>query len=129
MIKNNLVRIEVRGTRYEVREYSAVENVSANGTVDLFSWVGASSSLTGSAAYGINFSDYGEREIYGSVAGEELKKNWGEYIGEGYRTLKPNEWNYLFHIRESGATVAGTTDFFAVQHLRNHLIHGWFTYV
>ena len=74
--------------------------VSTAGTVDLFGWVGESSSL---AAYGINNSfnlfDYGE-------VNDGLKIDWGTLTiggGEGHswRTLTNDEWVYLFNTRNN----------------------------
>jgi hypothetical protein len=52
--------------------------ISANGTVDLFGWVGANSSFTEAAAYGITFSK--EETGYGNIAGESLKYDWGSLV-------------------------------------------------
>ena len=74
--------------------------VSANGTVDLFGWVGASSSWTGAAQYGIsNSTETGETENYGNKAGvdgETLKSDWGNTIGGGWRTPTNDEWSSIF---------------------------------
>lgn len=77
--------------------------VSANGTVDLFGWVGAS----GVDAYGISNRE-GAVDYYGNVNDEELKSDWGNCIGAGWRTLTNDEWHYLLSERTSGATVNGT---------------------
>ncbi|MBR4438196.1 MAG: hypothetical protein IKS79_03720 [Bacteroidales bacterium] len=91
-----------------------------NVTVDLFGWVGASSSWTGAAMYGIsNKTDLGTVDGYGNVKQEELKSDWGNTIGSGWYTLTSAEWNYLLHLdaatpwnkdkgRMSGSTVNGT---------------------
>lgn len=80
--------------------------VSANGTVDLFGWVGASSSWTGAAMYGISNSTATNAENgYGTVADEALKSDWGNTIGAGWRTLSSNEWKYILSDRASGSTV------------------------
>ena len=75
-------------------------SLSAAGTVDLFNWVGASSSLMGDAAYGINKG--------GDNAGEGLKTDWGTMFGAGWRTLSKDEWNYVFNTR-SGVRYAKAT--------------------
>ena len=80
--------------------------VSQNGTLDLFSWVGASAEFTGAAQYGITFTN--DEDNMGTNASESLKSDWGELIGGGYRTLTADEWDYVFNVRESGATVVGT---------------------
>ena len=80
--------------------------VSTNGTVDLFGWVGASSSFTGGAQYGISNSD--TDSDYGTSASESLKSDWGETIGTGWRTLTKYEWVYLFYTRTTGGTVDET---------------------
>ena len=79
--------------------------VTANGTVDLFGWVGASSSWTSAAKWGISASKISAD--YGTVNGEALKSDWGNVpgIGTGWRTLTKAEWEYLFNER----TVKGGT--------------------
>ncbi|MCK8623354.1 hypothetical protein [Prevotella sp. E13-27] len=72
-------------------------SLSAAGTVDLFNWVGASSSLTGDAAYGINKGD--------DNAGEGLKTDWGNMFGAGWRTLSKDEWDYVFNTRSTTSDV------------------------
>ena len=89
--------------------------VSANGTVDLFSWVGESSPLTSAAQYGISNSS--TSSDYGSVAEEALKSDWGNTIngtpnagGYTWRTLTRDEWDYVCNTRASDATVNGTSN-------------------
>ena len=85
--------------------------VSANGTVDLFGWVGNSSSWTGAAQYGISNSyDTGAENGYGTGATENLKSDWGNTVGSGWRTLTGAEWAYLFNTRASGSTVNDTSN-------------------
>lgn len=87
--------------------------VTANGTVDLFGWVGASSSWTSAAKWGISASN--TSADYGNVDDEALKSDWGNVpgIGTGWRTLTggdtDREWNYLFNTR-SASTVNGVND-------------------
>ena len=81
-------------------------SVSAAGTVDLFGWVGESSTLTGAAQYGISKSNT-TYDGYGSVAGESLKSDWGNTIGKGWRTLTSDEWAYLLNTR-AASTVNST---------------------
>lgn len=73
--------------------------VTANGTVDLFGWVGASSSWTSAAQWGISASI--TSADYGTVDDEALKSDWGNVpgIGTGWRTLTKAEWEYLFNER------------------------------
>ena len=86
--------------------------VSANGTVDLFGWVGASNTTwSGAAMYGIsNSTTTNSTDTYGNVTDEALKSDWGNTIGSGWRTLTTDEWYYLFKLRASGSTVNGTSD-------------------
>lgn len=86
--------------------------VSANNvTVDLFGWVGASSTWTGAAQYGIsNSTATNNTNGYGNVATEALKSDWGNTIGSGWRTLTSAEWTYVFNTRTSGSTVNGTAN-------------------
>lgn len=62
--------------------------VSANGTVDLFGW------STGEN-YGIGGSNNG------------AFVDWGGAIGGGWRTLKKDEWNYLFTERTNAENLYG----------------------
>lgn len=83
--------------------------ISGTGTVDLFGWVGASSTWTGAAQYGISKSyDTNNTDGYGNVADEALKSDWGNTIGGGWRTLTKDEWSYLFSTSRSGSTVLGS---------------------
>lgn len=95
---------------------NAAGNTSINGngtvnannvTVDLFGWVGNSSSFTGVAQYGISKSK--TEGDYSSNSNDILKSDWGNTIGTGWYTLTSTEWNYLFS-RSSGSTVNGTSD-------------------
>ena len=88
--------------------------VSTNGTVDLFGWVGASSTWTGAAQYGIsNATATSSTDTYGNVEGEALKSDWGTQAisngggtaNSGWRTLTKDEWEYLLFTRLSGSTV------------------------
>ena len=71
--------------------------VSENGTVDLFGWVGASSTVltNGAAMYGISNSR--TYEDYGNIPNDVLKSDWGTLFGSGseYTTLTASEWCYL----------------------------------
>ena len=97
---------------------NAAGNTSVNGngtvsasnvTVDLFGWVGASSTWTGAAQYGISNSTATDNtDGYGNVAREALKSDWGNTIGTGWFTLSSDEWQYLFNTRTTGGTVFGT---------------------
>jgi len=71
--------------------------ISENATVDLFGWVGASSTWTGVNKYGITSSS--ATNGYGNVASESLKSDWGALIGLGWRTLSMAEWTYLLATR------------------------------
>lgn len=85
--------------------------VSANGIVDLFGWVGETSTWTEAAQYGISNSiTVNNRYTYGNIASESLKSDWGNTISDGYtwRTLSFSEWTYVFNTRTSGSTVNGT---------------------
>lgn len=87
--------------------------VSANGTVDLFGWVGETSTWKGAAQYGISDAKtVNSRYTYGNIASETLKADWGNTISDGYkwRTLSYSEWLYLFNIRSSGSTVNSTSN-------------------
>ena len=79
--------------------------VSANGTVDLFGWIGNSS--TTYDYYGIAYSN-AVQYYYG----ETLKNEWGEVAnGLGghtdWRTPTKNEWYYLFKTRTNASQKYG----------------------
>lgn len=89
--------------------------ISSNATVDLFGWVGASSTWTGVNQYGITSSTATNAvDGYGNVDTESLKADWGSIpgvvsaYGDGWYTLSSAEWNYVINERASGATVNGT---------------------
>ena len=85
---------------------------STNGTIDLFGWVGESSTWTGAAQYGISSSNtVNSSYTYGNKPSEALKSDWGNTISDGYtwRTLSWSEWTYVFNTR-SGSTVNGTAN-------------------
>ena len=89
--------------------------ISSNATVDLFGWVGASSTWTGVNQYGITSSTAKNAvDGYGNVATESLKADWGSIpgvvsaYGGGWYTLSSTEWKYVISERISGATVNGT---------------------
>jgi hypothetical protein len=93
-------------------------SVSAAGAVDLFGWVGNSSTvLTGTPAkYGISNST--TASDYGTSTSDALKDDWGNQTitangsatNLGWRTLTSAEWVYLFNTRTSGSTVNGTSN-------------------
>ena len=68
--------------------------------VDLFGWVGKSSSLTGAAGYGISLNE--NSEDYSKDVNDVLKSDWGNTIDNKgtWRTLSKDEWNYLLNLRE-----------------------------
>lgn len=69
--------------------------VSTNGTVDLFN---VSTSAT---TYGIHNST-----SYETYYGDFI--DWGNNMGDGWRTLASNEWKYILSKRNSGSTVFST---------------------
>ena len=85
--------------------------VTTAGTVDLFGWVGNTSSL---AAYGINVNN--TETSYGNSTTNTLKSDWGTAANTaslgGYtnwRTPTSAEWTYVFNTR-STSTVNGTAN-------------------
>lgn len=91
-------------------------------TVDLFGWVGASSTWTGVNQYGITSSiATNATDGYGNVLAESLKSDWGTLAisnggntaNSGWRTLtggdSGGEWEYLFNTRNA-STVSGTNN-------------------
>ncbi len=95
--------------------------ISQNDTVDLFGWVGASSTFEGVAQYGITSSTATYSvDGYGNVATEGLKADWctlpisngGNTVNSGWKTLTGGdgaEWEYLFNTR-AASTVGGTAN-------------------
>ena len=86
-------------------------SVSTAGTVDLFGWVGTSSSYDN---YGIWNNT--TANSYGNTKNESLKNDWGHNaIANGgntadmWRTLTREEWGYMLSER-SGATVNGSNN-------------------
>ena len=83
--------------------------VNAPGTVDLFGWVGESSSLP---AYGISANT--TMGDYGNTADEALKSDWGvpanaaNLCGHNdWRTPTSAEWEYLFNTRANASDKYG----------------------
>ena len=77
-----------------------------NVTVDLFGWVGASSTWTGVAQYGISNST--TNSGYGNNSKDTLKSDWGNTIGSGWRTPSIDEIQGVFNNHTYGmATVNG----------------------
>ena len=81
-------------------------------TVDLFGWVGESSSWDGAAQYGITSNTESFLSIvdgYGKNANENLMSDWGNTIVDGntWRTLTSDEWNHLFTGRTDAAQKYG----------------------
>jgi hypothetical protein len=94
--------------------------MSAAGTVDLFGWVGNSSTILTDAPAMYGISNSTTSSTYGTQTNEALKSDWGNTIGSGWRTLtggSGGEWEYLFKTR-SASTVNGTDNArFAKAHL------------
>ena len=103
-VGNNSANINIDG----------IGTVGAGGFyVDLFGWVGNSSSWTSDAAiHGISKSTATNAENgYGTSATENLKSDWGKTIdgtGTTWRTLSGDEWVYVFNTRTTGGTVGET---------------------
>ena len=97
--------------------------ISGSGTVDLFGWVGASSTWTGVNKYGITSSTAtNNTDGYGNSTSDALKADWGTLAisnggnttNSGWRTLTKDEWKYIFGTNDgdkrSGSTVNGTAN-------------------
>lgn len=94
---------------------TSIDRQTNGAIVDLFGWVGASSSVTGDAQYGISTST--GSVPYGNTKLEELKSDWGTTINnEGtWRTLSLYEWLYLLGERTvNGGSGAGKCYQYAV---------------
>ena len=110
--------LQNQGTETGNNYVNGIGTVSANGTVDLFCWVGASSIWEGAAMYGICSSDedayYNKENGYGTGATEALKSDWGNTMGSGWRTLTSDEWKYIFGVnsgdKRTGSTVGSTNN-------------------
>ena len=76
-------------------------NINTNLTgpwIDLFGWVGESSTWTEAAQYGVSTSTTDNNvNGYGTGANESLKSDWGNCISEGWYTLSTAEWQYLLN--------------------------------
>lgn len=86
------------------------------GIVDLFCWVGASSSWTGLKQYGISSKNpwgTAAADGYGTTKGEALKSDWGKlaiYNGgntanSGWYTLTQDEWIYMLNTRTNASNL------------------------
>ena len=69
-------------------------SVSENGTVDLFGW------STDATYYGIHNSI-----MYTDYAGNFV--DWGNNMGDNWRTLSADEWSYLFSTRTNAQQLRG----------------------
>lgn len=88
---------------FHQEQYDMVFPTTAGGTntfgvgdrVDSFCWVGESSTvLTGPVTkYGVSSST--TDDDYGTVVAEDLKDDWGNTIGGGWRTPTAEEWMYV----------------------------------
>lgn len=56
-----------------------------------------------------NSTSTGSNSTYGDRGHENLKSNWGDTIGSGWRTLTKSEWIFVSESRTSGSTVNGTS--------------------
>ena len=104
--------------KFADNQYSRIGNEPGNTSfavdtwVDLFCWVGESAS---NDTYGLITFVSNSQANHGNVAGESLKTDWGKLAisnggnaaNSGWRTLKSDEWTYLFNSR-SASTVNGT---------------------
>ena len=107
---------------FAAHQYDFIGNANANtavgnnivttaGTVDLFGWVGNTSSL---AAYGINNNT--NFINYGNDTSNTLKSDWGVAANaaslggySNWRTLTSAEWEYIFNTR-AASTVNSTAN-------------------
>ena len=97
-------------------QYDIIGNAAGNTsfavgtTVDLFGWVGASSSYN---SYGLCTNAAWNSAYYGTSASDALKTDWGSIpgvvsaCGTGWRTLTKDEWNYLFTQRTNASSLYG----------------------
>lgn len=87
--------------------------VSATGSVDLFGWVGTSTTFTDNmAAFGISNStaedDYGKGEVaLKSDWGTNAISNGGNVTNYGWRTLTQDEWGYVLTTRAGADSKKG----------------------
>ena len=106
--------------QFAPNQYSIIGNATANtavgnnvvttpGTVDLFGWVGANSSL---AAYGVN--NNGSSSDYGNTTKESLKSDWSVVANAAslgghndWRTLTKDQWVYVFQTRTDASNKYG----------------------
>lgn len=89
--------------------------LSEDGTVDLFGWVGASSSWEYEKQYGITSSTATNAvDGYGNNSNDVLKRDWCVLANEAnlanrndWRSITKDEWVYLFQTRKNSATLFG----------------------
>ena len=99
------------------RQWSYIGNAAANtlidanglqsgatGTVDLFGWVGNSSTALTSVPGMYGISNSTTSADYGNNSSDALKSDWGTLIGSGWRTLTSGEWTYVFNSRTTTTT-------------------------
>lgn len=93
------------------------QSFSVGANIDLFGFVGASSSFTEKAAWGISGSITNSE--YGEAANELLKNDWGEsvigdYPANFWYTSSISKWEYVFRTRTTAAgtapEISGTID-------------------
>lgn len=109
--------------QFAENQYTYVGNAAGNtsvttdgiannsGIVDMFGWVGASSTWTGLKQYGITSSTAtNDIDGYGDSASENLKSDWGTLMGTGWFTLSKDQWDYLLSTRTPGNSVNGTSN-------------------
>ena len=83
--------------RFAENQYDMIgsdnSNISAsyNGWIDLFGW-GTGNNPTNSSSYSSDYASFND---------------WGNNIGEGWRTLSKDEWVYLFYGRSDAAHLFG----------------------
>ena len=114
--------------QFAENQYSYIGNAAGNtsitasgiannkGIVDLFCWVGASSTWTGLKQYGISSTNpwgTAAADGYGTTKGEALKSDWGKlaiYNGgntanSGWFTLTQDEWIYMLKTRTNAGNL------------------------
>lgn len=113
-------------------QYSIIGDATANtavrdnyvttaGTVDLFGWVGANSSL---AAYGINNNN--ESSSYGNTVNEALQSDWGVVANaanlgghNNWCTLTKDEWEWVLGPRDGANPGTNCRESSTVNNVKN----------
>ena len=123
--KGNLQYRASTGTwRFAENQFDFIGNNPGNSTltgrdgqsewIDLFGWGATGRNAYGQQPYSTNTNDTDYKTVETAATGETLTRenggDWGVCIGDGWRTLSQEEWNYMLYTRVvKGGTGIGNT--------------------